>query len=191
MAPKVAAPKDHGHCEAGPSSLARYFLKMKGEKRTAPLKAPTAFDTFIAWLGAFLGIGIVAYLSLVCGMPMIVASFGASAVLIYGVPDVPLAQPRNVVGGHVISAAAGVGVYALFGLTWWSAALATALAIVLMLVTRTAHPPGGATALAAVLGQASPVYILTPVLAGAAILVAVGLLTNNLSPHRRYLHYWV
>nr|WP_051498679.1 HPP family protein [Moorella thermoacetica] len=74
-------------------------------------------------------------------MPLLVLSFGASAVLIYGVPDVPLAQPRNVVGGHIISAATGISIYYFFGMTWWSAALATFLAIVLMLITGTVHPP--------------------------------------------------
>jgi len=164
---------------------------MKGERREVPLASPPALDVFISWLGAFAGIGAVAVLALVYKMPMIVPSFGASAVLIYGVPEVPLAQPRNVIGGHIISAATGVTVYALCGLTWWSAALATALAIALMLVTRTAHPPGGATALGAVLGKVSVQYILTPVALGAVILVLIGLLINNLSPHRRYPRYWL
>ncbi|WP_338835230.1 HPP family protein [Neomoorella thermoacetica] len=136
-------------------------------------------------------IGTVAALSLVYKMPLLVLSFGASAVLIYGVPDVPLAQPRNVVGGHIISAATGISIYYFFGTTWWSAALATSLAIVLMLITGTVHPPGGATALGAVLNQASPIYILTPVAAGAAIMVIIALLVNNLSPNRRYPRYWL
>ncbi|TDA68760.1 MAG: HPP family protein [Clostridia bacterium] len=164
---------------------------MKGTKRTAPLLAPPVADLAVCGLGAFAGIGVVAALSLVYQLPMIVASFGASAVLIYGLPEAPLAQPRNVIGGHLISAATGVAVYALLGLSWWSAALSASLAVVLMLVTRTAHPPGGATALAAVLGRAGPVYILTPVLLGAIILVGIGLVTNNLSPRRRYPQYWL
>ncbi|OAT85875.1 HPP family protein [Desulfotomaculum copahuensis] len=182
---------DAGGNEDARSGVAAYFLKMKGEKRVAPLAAPPALDLFVSWLGAFAGISVVAMLTLVYKMPMLVPSFGASAVLIYGVPEVPLAQPRNVIGGHVVSAATGVVVYALCGLTWWSAAMATALAIALMLVTKTAHPPGGATALGAVLIKASPQYILAPVALGAVILVAVGLLVNNLSPHRRYPRYWL
>lgn len=171
--------------------LRSYLIKMKGTRRTAPLLAPPVADLAVCGLGAFAGIGVVAALSLVYQLPMIVASFGASAVLVYGLPEAPLAQPRNVLGGHLISAATGVSVYALLGLSWWSAALATSLAVVLMLVTRTAHPPGGATALAAVLGKAGPVYIITPVLLGALILVGVGMLTNNLLPRRRYPQYWL
>lgn len=168
-----------------------YLRKMLGGRRTATLSVPSWKELFVSWFGAFAGIGVVAVLSLVYNMPMIVPSFGASALLIYGLPDAPLAQPRNVIGGHIISAICGVTVYALCGLTWWSAALAASLAVLLMLITRTAHPPGGATALGAVLAGASPLYILTPVALGAAILVLVGLITNNLLPERKYPKYWL
>ncbi|MDK2887398.1 MULTISPECIES: HPP family protein [Desulfofundulus] len=171
--------------------IAIYLRKMLGSRRTTPLSAPSWKELLVSWFGAFSGIGVVAFLTLVYNMPMIVPSFGASALLIYGLPDAPLAQPRNVIGGHIISAICGVTVYALCGLTWWSAALAASLAVLLMLITRTAHPPGGATALGAVLTKASPMYILTPVALGAAILVLVGLITNNLLPERKYPKYWL
>ncbi|MBE3586132.1 MAG: HPP family protein [Thermoanaerobacter sp.] len=167
-----------------------YLRKMRGGRRTVPQSAPSWKELLVSWFGAFSGIGVVAALSLVYHMPLIVPSFGASALLIYGLPDAPLAQPRNVIGGHVISAVCGVTVYALCGLTWWSAALAASLAVLLMLITRTAHPPGGATALGAVLAGASPLYILTPIALGAVILVLVGLITNNLLPERKYPKYW-
>lgn len=175
----------------GVSPLVRYLAKMKGAKRTNPLLTPAGFDVFISWLGAFLGIGTVTALTLVYKMPLLVASFGASAVLVYGVPDVPLAQPRNVIGGHFLSAVTAVAVYALLGSTWWSIALGVSLAIALMLITNTAHPPGGATALVGVLQKASWSFIFTPVTAGALILVGIALLTNNLSPHRHYPRYWI
>ncbi len=173
-----------------PNSLSQYFRKMKGCKRTEPLYAPPGLDILLAWLGAFLGIGTVSLLSLVYKMPFIVPSLGASAVLVYGIPDAPLAQPRNVILGHTISASIGVICYTIFGLAWWSAALATAMAVGVMLATKTVHPPAGATALIAVLTKATPIYILTPVGAGALVLVLVGLLTNNLSPNRSYPKYW-
>lgn len=169
----------------------RYISKMKGIRRTNPLVAPPAFDVFISSLGAFLGIMTVAVLALVYHMPMLVASFGASAVLIYGVPDAPLSQPRNVIFGHLISAVIGVSVYWLFGLTWWSVSLGTALALVVMILTKTTHPPGGATAMVAILNKAQPQFILTPVLAGAVILIIIGMLINNLSPNRSYPRYWI
>lgn len=172
-------------------NISGYFAKMKGKKRTSPLSSPPNIDLFISWLGAFIGIGAVAFLSIVMKLPMIVASLGASAVLVYGAPDVPFAQPRNVFFGHILSATTGVIVYTVLGYSWWAAALATALAIVLMLVTKTTHPPGGATALIAVLTKASWLYIFMPVAVGALILIVVGLFTNNLSPNRNYPKYWI
>ncbi|MFZ3373763.1 MAG: HPP family protein [Desulfitobacteriaceae bacterium] len=169
----------------------RYISKMKGIRRTNPLVAPPIFDVFISALGAFLGIMTVAVLSMVYHMPMLVASFGASAVLVYGVPDAPLSQPRNVIFGHLLSAVIGVSVYSLFGSTWWSVALGTSVALVVMILTKTTHPPGGATAMVAILNKAQPLFILTPVLAGAVILIIIGILINNLSPNRSYPRYWI
>ena len=177
--------------EIKPHPILRYLSKMTGYSRTAPLQAPPAFDIFISWLGSFLGIAVVAILAMVYKMPMLVASFGASAVLIYGVPDAPLSQPRNVFFGHTLSATVGVLTYLLLGLSWWSAALGTAIALIVMLMTKTTHPPGGATALVAISTKASPMYILTPVAVGVLILLAIAILTNNLSPNRSYPRYWL
>lgn len=172
-----------------PSWMIKYITKMKGYKRTTPLVSPAPLDVILTMLGAFLGITAIALFAHNYDLP-VVASFGASAVLIYGVPDAPLSQPRNVIFGHTLSAVAGVAIFMMFGLTWWSPALGTALALVVMLLTKTTHPPGGATALFAVLSEAQPSYILTPIMVGAVILVIIGLLVNNLSPNRHYPRYW-
>ncbi len=179
---KALIPTEHGW-------MIRYLSKMKGYKRTAPLVSPPPLDVIISWLGAFLGITAITLFARQYALP-VVASFGASAVLIYGVPDAPLSQPRNVIFGHTLSATAGVSTFMIFGLTWWSPALGTALALVVMLLTKTTHPPGGATALFAVLSKAHPNYIFTPIMSGAVILVIIGLLVNNLSPNRHYPRYW-
>ncbi len=117
---------------------------------------------------------------------MLIGSFGASAVLVYGAVRSPLAQPRNLVGGHVISAAIGVAAHQLLGAApWLAAAAAVATAIAAMHATRTLHPPGGATALIAVIGgdqihALGYLYVLAPVGLGAALLLLVALLVNNL-----------
>ncbi|HWQ43367.1 MAG TPA: HPP family protein [Desulfosporosinus sp.] len=175
--------------EVKKSLLSRYISKMKGSKRTTPLVSPPPLDVILTWLGALLGITAIVLLAHQYELP-IVTSFGASAVLIYGIPDAPLSQPRNVILGHTLSAAAGVATVMMFGLTWWSPGVGTALALVVMLLTKTTHPPGGATALFAVLSKAEPSYILTPIMAGAVILVILGLIVNNLSPNRQYPRYW-
>ena len=131
-------------------------------------------------VGTMLGIGTVTYLSVQQGMPLLIASFGASAVLLYGVHDAAMARPRNVLGGHFLSALIGVSCYQLLGDTWYAMTLAVTLAIVCMLLTGTAHPPGGATALVCVLEHAGYSFIFLPVLTGALILTICALLVNRL-----------
>lgn len=181
--------KEKALTQQKPGWMIGYITKMKGYKRTTPLVSPPPLDVILTWLGAFLGITAIVLFAHNYDLP-VVASFGASAVLIYGVPDAPLSQPRNVIFGHTFSAAVGVATFMMFGLTWWSPALGTALALVVMLLTKTTHPPGGATALFAVMSKAHPSYILTPIMTGAVILVTIGLLVNNLSPNRQYPRYW-
>ena len=165
---------------------------------------PPAFagyvDVFWSWLGSAVGIGLCAWLSSLWfeprDMTLIIGSFGATAVLLYAAIDSPLSQPRNLIGGHVLSAIVGVFCFKVFGGTpWIAASLAVSLAIAVMLLTGTLHPPGGATALIAVVG--SPVvhklgfyYAIVPAGAGALILLAVALVTNNLARDRRYPTSW-
>lgn len=185
----VPSDQENATTRTVPTLMIMYLSKMKGYKRTTPLVAPPPLDVFITWVGAFLGITAIVLFSHKFDLA-VVASFGASAVLIYGVPDAPLSQPRNVIFGHTLSATAGVATFMMFGLTWWSPALGTALALVVMIITKTTHPPGGATALFAVLSKAHFSYILTPIMAGAVILVIIGVVVNNLSPNRQYPRYW-
>ena len=153
-------------------------------------------EHFWAFLGAFVGMGSIAYLQYNAfpkeDYVFLIGSFGASCVLVYGVIQSPLAQPRNLVGGHIISALVGVTAAKLFPDTLWLAsALAVGLAIVAMQMTKTLHPPGGATALIAVTGSPAILklgywYVITPVLSGALILLLVALIFNNMTTNRHY-----
>lgn len=150
------------------------------------------------FIGAFLGIGIIGLLNSQYLSPyenlFLIGSFGASSVLIYGVINSPLAQPRNVIGGHVISAFIGVLMYKLIpSQLWLCSALAVSVSIVMMQITKTLHPPGGATALIATLPAAkiqslSFLYVLSPVLSGVLILLVVAIICNNATPNRSYPH---
>ena len=147
------------------------------------------------FIGAFVGIGLVGYIQSsylsVADNSFLVGSFGASAVLIYGVIDSPLAQPRNLLGGHVLSAMLGVTANHFVPVVWLAAALAVSSSIVLMQVTKTLHPPGGATALIAVIGtdkvkNLGYLYVLSPILSGVVILLLVALIFNNVTDNRSY-----
>lgn len=153
-------------------------------------------EHFWSFLGAFFGIGLIAFCQsqylLQEENVFLIGSFGASSVLIYGAIQSPLAQPRNLVGGHVLSALVGVTVYQIVpDILWLSAPLAVAFSIVLMQYTKTLHPPGGATALIAVTspGKIADLgywYVLSPVLSGCLILLLVALIFNNITKNRSY-----
>ncbi len=176
-----------------------YFKKMKGSGPSPPMTPlPNIFWSFI---GAFLGIGSLHYTRFVelaaPDINMVIGSFGASAVLVYGAIDSPLAQPRNLVGGHIISALFGVFCYQFFGEfgIWFACSLAVAGAIALMHLTKTLHPPGGATALIAVIGspqlhEIGYLYAIVPVARGALMLLIVALLVNNIPKNRQYPKSW-
>lgn len=176
-----------------------YFRKMMGTTKSPP---PVSRSEIVwSWIGAFLGIASVAivnYSLLVndTAFIMIIGSFGASAVLIYGAIHSPLAQPRNLLGGHVISAVIGVASYRVLEPHLWLAApVAVATAIAVMHATKTLHPPGGATALIAVIGgekihNLGYLYVVAPAGLGALIMLVVALLINNIPKDRHYPEFW-
>lgn len=153
-------------------------------------------EKFWSFLGSFFGIGLIALIQSTYLFQndnlFLIGSFGASGVLIYGVIQSPLSQPRNLIGGHLISAFIGVSLNKLLPNTvLLTAPLAVSLSIVAMQFTRTLHPPGGATALIAVIGSEKIkslgyLYILNPVLSGVAILLLIALIVNNMTSQRKY-----
>ncbi|KAF9267927.1 HPP-domain-containing protein [Marasmius fiardii PR-910] len=195
---------------AQPSRLSRvptpisHFL---GYRSSPPKKVQDPLVWLWSFIGAFCGIALLqavfgqAHYFIERGVPSIVASYGASAVLIYGAIEAPLAQPRALIGGHFIGALLGTCITKLFRLLpteeryleleWLCGSLCTAVAIVAMQITSTTHPPAGATALLAAtnaeirdLGW----YYLPVVLLSSTLALAVALLINNIQ--RRYPVFW-
>ena len=156
-------------------------------------------DRFWSFLGTFIRIGIIAFLQSQqiseIENVFLIGSFGASSVLIYGAVNSPLAQPRNLIGGHVLSALVGVTAYKFVpDILWLNASIAVASSIVVMQITKTMHPPGGATALIAVLPsdkiqELGYWYALSPVLSGVLILLFMALIFNNIPKGRKYPHH--
>jgi CBS-domain-containing membrane protein len=179
--------------------LKDYFSKMTGTTKSPPCVG--ASEIFWSWIGAFLGIGFIAFANFQVfqkqDVLLIIGSFGASAVLIYGAIKSPLAQPRNLIGGHVLSAIVGVAAYQLFHQQiWLASAAAVATAIAVMHATRTLHPPGGATALIAVIGGNKVhalgfFYALMPAGGGALVMLLIALIVNNIPKSRRYPEFWL
>ncbi|RKD26059.1 hypothetical protein BEP19_02870 [Ammoniphilus oxalaticus] len=174
--------------EEQPSALIRYLSKMKGSGRS-PLKV-NGKDALTGLIGGFLTILSLVWLTDVTNATWLMAPFGASCVLVFGVWNAPLSQPRNVIGGHFLSGLIGLTMYHLFGNQPWSIALAVGLAIMVMLVTKTTHPPAGADPIVVMLGGYGWSYLVAPVLIGAVLIVALGLIINNLRSARQYPTFW-
>lgn len=176
-----------------------------GEQKQAPPVSVLLVWLF-AFLGGFIGISIIENvfrnLPLLGGhqAPLVIASFGAAAILEYNAIESPLSQPRNLIFGHFISAVIGVGITKLFHLLpearfeelrWLPGALAVGLASAVMGATKTVHPPAGATALlAASTPEISELgwWVLPLVLLAASLMLASAMLVNNL--YKRFPGYW-
>ncbi|MFC3031552.1 HPP family protein [Pseudoalteromonas fenneropenaei] len=133
---------------------------------------PVVFPALLAGMGATIAIGLLALLELLSPhFIWLMAPFGATTVLLFGLPDSPLAQPRNVIFGHLLTAAIGLIFLQFFPVNGLTLAIATGLSVSTMLLTKTTHPPAGANALLIMLSAPSWWFLITPVLIGAVTLV--------------------
>ncbi len=154
-------------------------------RRIVSLKRVMSEKEFIiSILGAFIGTLIASFFSNMIlaaeDMPMILASTGASAILIFSLPFSPVSQPWNLVGGHLVSAAVGVSCYFLVSNELLAASLSVPLAMLFMHYLRCMHPPGGATAITAVIGGANVhalgyAFIIVPVFVNSIILLSIAM----------------
>jgi CBS-domain-containing membrane protein len=167
-----------------------YFNKFKGQGEALPPKSPISEIAF-AWVGGFISIFIIGYLTKSYDNLLVMGSFGASCVLLFGFPKSPFSQPRNVILGHFLSTLIGLAFLHILGNEYWSMALALATAIAVMIATRTVHPPAGSNPLIVFLLGANWDYLIFPSLIGSIILVLVATFYNNLHKNRAYPQYWM
>lgn len=183
----------------------KYVVKLSGQK-SAPIrisKRKLLIPSTASFAGSVLGIASVGFIASHFSIPLLIAPFGASAVLLFSVYDSPLAQPRNTVFGHVLSALVGA-VVSIVHITYFGGdvigtsryvpiAIAVSLSIFLMQVLRITHPPAGATAFiasTAAISANSFSTLVIAVAAGSLILVAIAVIFNSAVPGRRYPVYW-
>lgn len=166
-----------------------YFSKFKGENIELPPKAKIQTIVF-AWIGSFIAISTVAILTDMTHNPLVLGSFGASCVLLFGFPKSPFSQPRNVILGHLLSSAIGLFFYHFVSHEWWALGLALATAVAIMIATRTVHPPAGSNPVIVYLIGANWSFLLTPTLIGSIILVLIALFYINIDKKQHYPSYW-
>jgi CBS-domain-containing membrane protein len=165
------------------------LTKFRGDSVALPPRA-AGKAVALAFFGGFLAIAVIALLAQSLNVALVLGSFGASCVLVFGYPDVPFSQPRNVIIGHVLSTVIGLVFAHLCGPHWWSVALAVGSAIAAMMLTRTVHPPAGSNPVIVFLMQPGWGFALFPTLSGAVILVLVALFYHNLTREARWPKYW-
>jgi CBS-domain-containing membrane protein len=170
--------------------VGHFFQKVRGDGADLPPRhSPRLIG--IAALGGFSAIAAVAGLTSGLDEALILGSFGATCVLVFGYPDVPFSQPRNVVAGHVLSTLCGLIAVDVLGTSWWVAGIAVGVAIAVMMATRTVHPPAGSNPVIVFLAQPDWDFVFFPTLVGALVVVAVAVVYNNLSREAHYPKYWI
>ncbi len=141
---------------------------------------------FKAGFGATVAFVAIWLLGDASGVPLILAPLGASAVLVFGLPESPLSQPANVLGGHAIAAALSLGVDHLAPPGPITLAVAVGVVVAVLGLVRLTHPPAGATALVVMLTHPDWSFLFTPVIAGAVVLVLTAVVVHRLPPRSVY-----
>jgi CBS-domain-containing membrane protein len=139
-----------------------------------------------AGVGSVIGVAAIAMLGEWSGLPVLVAPLGASAVLLFGLPDNPLSQPANLIGGHLIASALALALDQVLPHSGWSIALAVGLVIAVLGVLRLTHPPAGADPIVVMMAHPGWEFLVTPVLVGAVTLVLLAVIIHRLPPRAVY-----
>jgi CBS-domain-containing membrane protein len=151
----------------------------------------TALQGVIAGLGGAIAIGSMEWFSQASSMPLAIIPFATSIVLVIGSPDAEPAQPRALVGGHLVSTVVGLVMLKLAGPHAWAAACAVGVAILAMYVSGTFHPPAGINPLLVVSNGLPWSYLLAPVLAGALLLASFAYVWHRLVRRQAWPRRWL
>jgi len=166
-----------------------YRIKLRGQS-SPDQKSPAAKVLLIAFIGASIAGASLGLLAEASQHALVMGSFGASIFLVMAAPDLPFAQPRNVLAGHFLASAIGLGCFHFIGESWLVMGFALGLTTVTMLFFRVAHPPAGSNPVAIFLLGPDWSFLFTPTLAGAFVIVTLGVAYNNLWLGRSYPKYW-
>ena len=145
----------------------------------------------LAGLGAAIAIGAMEWFSIAGHYPLAIIPFATSIVLVTGSPDAEPAQPRALIGGHVVSTLAGLALLKLTGPGAWAAAAGVGLAVLAMYLTGTFHPPAGINPLLVISNNLPWSFLFAPVLAGALMLTAFALAWHRWSHRSGWPQRWL
>ena len=134
----------------------------------------------LSFIGSFIAIFLLGIISIQQNQTLLIAPFGASTVLLFGISNSPLAQPRNLILGNIFGAISAVLSVKILGLSYISCAIAVSIAICLGQIFRCLHPPAGAIAVLGVISNAKMLYVITPVLTGSILLLILAIMFNKI-----------
>ena len=155
------------------------------------LKKIICWPPLLAGVGAAATIGILAYMTYQTELGLwLLASFGATTVIVFGYHDNPFAQPKNVFFGHLLTTLVGILFITFFGVSFITIGLAVGIAVMLMMAFKIAHPPAGANPIIVMIGSVSFEFLLFPVMAGAITIIIGGIIYNRLILKRKYPQTW-
>jgi CBS-domain-containing membrane protein len=121
---------------------------------------------------------------------MLLGSFGASALLLFALPDAPLSQPRAVLLGHLSASLIALACLWLLGPHWWAVGLATGMGVGFMMVARCVHPPAGSNAIIVFLAKPGGWFLLSSTVGGVVALIAFACLYHRATGRHKYPLYW-
>jgi CBS-domain-containing membrane protein len=169
--------------------MRRLLKKMRGDGASPPAR-PALRTVATAFIGCVLAVSVLALAAENLPALVLMGTFGASTLLTFGYPDAAFSQPRNILFGHILGTLVGVAFLLVFGPQWWSLALAVGSAVAIMMLTGTVHPPASSNPLAIFAAKSAWKLLLFPTVAGALLIVALGLIYNNLVRHERWPKHW-
>jgi CBS-domain-containing membrane protein len=169
--------------------MKKILQKFRGAGASLPARASWKAIA-LAWAGGVIAIAAIAFSAQTIGMPLMLGSFGATCVLVFGFPDVPFSQPRNIFFGHTLASLIGLSFLWLFGPVWWAMGLAAGTAIAAMMLTRTVHPPAGSNPVIVFLAHPTWNFLFFPTALGAAVIIVIALVYNNSVREEQYPRYW-
>ena len=147
---------------------------------------PTPKTLILAWSCCAAALILVLTIMQIERVPWLLASLGGSCVIVFGMPDSKMAQPRSLLGGHAIGSLVGVAAGALLGDGVVAMAVATATALVLMMITDSIHSPAGADPMIVMAGHAGMSFLLAPLGVGLAIIFVAAILYHRVILRRPY-----
>ncbi len=152
------------------------------------MKTENLKKSLLAGLFSFLTIGILTYLTYKTSFGIfLIASFGSSMVLLYGYPESPFAQPKNIFFGHLLTAFVGIVILNFIPLPIYiSIPIAVGLGVGLMILFNVTHPPAGGNPIIVIIGSVSFDYLINPIILGSIIVLIFGVLINKFVLKKKY-----